>query len=144
MKYQIENLYWDFCSQECLRRNACNSTDIVIKNLRACACCSALNLELLVVLSGGPLPEKKHQMITLNPTVRTVGQEIEIRGQREEPRQHTNGAFYEFIRRRRSQLGHNVDAQVLAQESAYLWRIASEEEKAMYEEPSIYSTHMSF
>lgn len=75
---------WDFCSQECLRRNACNSTDIVIKNLRACACCSALNLELLVVLSGGPLPEKKHQMITLNPTVRTVGQEIEIRDHREE------------------------------------------------------------
>lgn len=144
MKYQIQNLFWDFCGQDCLRRNACNATDTVIKNIRACGCCTALNLELLVVMSGGQLPEKKQKVVELIPTVWTMGNSIEIRGQRQESRQSTNELFFEFIRSRRLEVGPHADAQVLAHEAAYVWSFASEEERANFEEPTTYSTPVSF
>lgn len=69
---------------------------------------------------------------------------VGIVARRSAPRRLTNEGFCAFVRRRREQLGANVDQQVLAMESAEMWSELSEHQKEAFEDETEFIGNIDF
>lgn len=123
------------CTEDCHRRNINCPTETIIENVRRCAGCSTRNVELMVCLSGGPVPAQQKSNEILIPSLVTNNDRVMMQASRHRPKQINNQGFFEFLRRRRESSGSNV----MAIDAAREWSYKGEEEKATYVEPSTFN-----
>lgn len=145
MKSIVGGLVFDFCSEPCLKLNQLKSSDLIEENIRMCSGCAARNLDLMVVLAGGPFPAENFEATNrIVPTVFINQRGIEIEAQRSQPRMANNESFFRFVRGQQEQAGQRVNGQVLVKEAAVKWRNMSEEERSIFTNPTFFSVTIPF